>query len=189
MRKLQLLKRWKMYLMAFLFTVFSISLYAQTTTIRGKIVDEKGEPLTGASVRITGTTTGVSADISGNFTLNAPATARSITISFIGYISVEKAITAGTTNLGTIPLTSNSKTLSDVVVVGYGTLRRQDVTGTVATVDAKALQEIPASNVFEQLKGRVAGLDVTSNASGTPVITIRGNRTIGASPARVLMAR
>jgi TonB-linked SusC/RagA family outer membrane protein len=182
MRKLQLFKQWKMYLMTFSFTLFSIVLYAQNTTIRGKIVDEKGEPLTGASVRVTGTSTGASADISGNFTLNAPADAKSITVSFIGYISAEKAITTGTTNLGTIRLAANSKTLNDVVVVGYGTLRRQDVTGTVATVDAKVLQEIPASNVFEQLKGRVAGLDVTSNASGTPIITIRGNKTIGAGP-------
>jgi hypothetical protein len=146
MRKLQLLERWKMYLMTFLFTLSSIVLYAQTTTIKGKIVDEKGEPLTGASVRVTGTSTGASADINGNFSLNAPTNAKSVTISFIGYVSVERPITAGTTNLGTIRLAANSKTLNDVVVVGYGTLRRQDVTGTVATVDAKVLQEIPASN-------------------------------------------
>jgi TonB-linked SusC/RagA family outer membrane protein len=181
MRKLQLFKQWKMYLMTFSFTLFSVVLYAQNTTIRGKIVDEKGEPLTGATVQITGTGTGVSADISGNFTLNAPANAKSITISFIGYISVEKAITAGTTNLGTIRLAANSKTLNDVVVVGYGTLRRQDVTGTVATVDAKVLQEIPAASFVDQLKGRVAGVDIINGTNG-PVISIRGNRTIGSSP-------
>jgi TonB-linked SusC/RagA family outer membrane protein len=183
MRKLQLFKQWKMYLMTFSFTLFSIVLFAQNTTIRGKIVDEKGEPLTGATVRISGTSTAVTADISGNFTLNAPATAKSITISFIGYISVEKAITAGTTNLGTIRLAANFKTLNDVVVVGFGTLRRQDVTGTVASVDAKTLQEIPASNVFEQLKGRVAGLDVVNDANNGAQITIRGSRTIGSTSA------
>ncbi|RYE35905.1 MAG: SusC/RagA family TonB-linked outer membrane protein [Sphingobacteriaceae bacterium] len=180
MKKIQLFRLWKLFLTVLLIQ-FSTFIYAQTTAITGKIVDERGEPLTGASVRVTGTTIGVTADINGNFNLNAPAGSKSITISFIGYASLDKTITAGNANLGRITLTRNQNNLQDVVVVGYGTLRRSDVTGTVATVDAKTLQEIPASNVIEQLKGRVAGLDVTSGVNG-PVITLRGNRTIGASP-------
>ncbi|RYE05141.1 MAG: SusC/RagA family TonB-linked outer membrane protein [Rickettsiaceae bacterium] len=181
MRKLQLFKWQRIGIASLLFILFSTTLFAQST-VSGKIVDERGEPLTGANIRVTGTTIGATADINGSFRINAPAGARSITISFVGYANLERPITAGANDLGSIRLTRNSNNLQDVVVVGYGTLRRQDVTGTVATVDAKTLQEIPASNVFEQLKGRVAGLDVTSNASGTPIITIRGNRTIGASP-------
>ncbi|RYE26857.1 MAG: SusC/RagA family TonB-linked outer membrane protein [Sphingobacteriaceae bacterium] len=180
MIKIQLSQWWKTCLIALLFIPFSAVLYAQTT-LTGKVVDERNEPLTGASVRITGTTTGVTADINGNFRLNAPAGTRSVTISFIGYNNLEKP-TTGNPNLGTIRLVSNSTNLKDVVVVGYGTIRRSDVTGTVVTVDSSKLREIPASNVFEQLKGRVAGLDVTSNTSGTPIITIRGNRTIGGAP-------
>lgn len=181
MKKIQLLKLWKLYVLTLFTTLFSLSLYAQNTLITGKVVDERNVPLTGASIRATGTTIGVTADINGDFKLNAPANTRSITISFIGYTTLERPITAGSTNLGTIKLVSNSNNLKDVVVVGYGTIRRQDVTGTVATVDAKTLQEIPASNVIDQLKGRVAGLDVVNSANG-PTITLRGNRTIGASP-------
>lgn len=183
MRKLQLFKCWKMYLIAVTLTAFSISLYAQTTAIRGKIVDEKGEPLIGATVRVTAQpSVAAVTNIAGDFTLNVPVNATQISVSYVGYVNVDKKITSNTGNIGTIPLAKNPNNLNEVVVVGYGTVRRSDVTGTVATVDAKTLQEIPASNVFEQLKGRVAGLDVTSNSSGTPVITIRGNRTIGGAP-------
>ncbi|MBW4890694.1 SusC/RagA family TonB-linked outer membrane protein [Mucilaginibacter sp. HMF5004] len=182
MRKIQHSKKWKFYMITMLSTLFSIALYAQTTTFNGKVVDDTGLPLPGASVRVTGTTTGVTTNINGDFSLNASPGIKSITISFIGFTDQQKAISRGVTNLGTITLQKNARDLNEVVVVGYGTVKRADVTGTVATVDAKVLQEIPASNVFEQLKGRVAGLDVSSNTSGTPIITIRGNRTIGSAP-------
>jgi TonB-linked SusC/RagA family outer membrane protein len=182
MRIIRLTQWWKTYVLAFALTMFSTALFAQNQTVKGKIVDEKGEPLIGATIRANGTQTVSTTNVNGEFTLNVPATAQTITISYIGYNNLEKSIAGQSGNLGNIPLTRNTSNLNDVVVVGYGTLRRQDVTGTVATVDAKVLQEIPASNVFEQLKGRVAGLDVTSNVNGTPVITIRGSRTIGTQP-------
>lgn len=178
MRKLQLIKFWKIFLITALVNMFSVPLFAQSVTIRGKIVDEKGEPLPGATVSITGTTTASSTNIVGDFTLNVPANANSITISFYGYVYVIKTISTASRNLGTIPLAKNTKSLDEVVVVGYGSLRKQDVTGTVSTVDAKSLQEVPSANVFEQLKGKVAGLDVVTGANG-PAITIRGTRTIG----------
>jgi TonB-linked SusC/RagA family outer membrane protein len=152
---------------------------AQTIGLKGKVVDEKGEPLTGATIRITGTTTATTADFNGNFTLNIPARTNSVTISFVGYVDAVKIINPDKPNLGTVTLTKNNKDLNEVVVVGYGALRRQDVTGTVVSVDAKTLQEVPSANVFEQLKGRVAGLDVVNNVNNGPAITIRGNRTIG----------
>jgi len=181
MRKFQLFNfKWrKLYFLLILFNLAAVSLYAQTMTLRGKVVDELGEPLTGATITITGTNTAVTADGSGNFVLSAPAGTKKITVSFIGFVSYDKVITPGTTNVGVIPLAKNSSNLNEVVVVGYGNLRRQDVTGTVATVDAKSLQEVPATNVFEQLKGKVAGLDVVTGSNGVPAITIRGFRTIG----------
>ncbi|UEG52266.1 SusC/RagA family TonB-linked outer membrane protein [Mucilaginibacter daejeonensis] len=154
---------------------------AQTFQVRGKVVDEKNEPLAGATVSVTGTTTATSATVSGDFTLSVPAGTRSVTISFIGYNEQVKPVSASTANLGTITLNRSGKDLNEVVVVGYGTLRKQDVTGTVVNVDAKTLQEIPASNFVEQLKGRVAGVDVVSGSNG-PIVSIRGNRTIGAAP-------
>jgi outer membrane receptor protein involved in Fe transport len=97
-----------------------------------------------------------------------PAGTTRVVISFVGYLDAEKTVTPQTTNLGTISLQKNTKDLNEVVVVGvgYGSVRKQDLTGTVVTVDAKALQEIPSANVFEQLKGRVAGLDVVNGSSG-----------------------
>jgi len=179
MKKLQLFKIWKIVLITVSANLFSIALLAQSITLHGKVMDETGEPLIGATVKIPGTTTAATTNISGNFTLNVPSGTNKIVISFIGYLDYEKVLTKGSTNLGNITLVKNSKNLNEVVVVGYGTLKREDVTGTVATVDAKVLQEIPASNVVDQLKGRVAGLDVVTGSNG-PIITLRGNRTIGA---------
>ncbi|WP_448702384.1 SusC/RagA family TonB-linked outer membrane protein [Mucilaginibacter sp. AW1-3] len=178
MKKLQLFKIWKIMLITVSVNLFSLALLAQTIALHGRVVDETGEALIGATVKIPGTTTATTTNISGNFTLNVPAGTSKLSISFIGYQNYEKELTKGSTNLGSIALTKNSKNLNEVVVVGYGSLRRQDVTGTVATVDNKSLKEVPSANVFEQLKGKVAGLDVVSGTNG-PAITIRGNRTIG----------
>jgi len=176
------MKCWKTLLLLIGFSLFSGALFAQSHTITGKVVDEKGEPLVGATVKVTASPTiAASTNISGDFTLNVPANTSQITITYVGYVTLNKNIIRATSNIGTIRLAKNANTLSDVVVVGYGTLRRQDVTGTVASVDAKTLQEIPASNVVQQLQGRVAGLDVVNSGNG-PVINIRGNRTIGAAP-------
>ncbi|MCR8556514.1 SusC/RagA family TonB-linked outer membrane protein [Mucilaginibacter sp. BJC16-A38] len=181
MKKLQLFKIWKIMMITLSVNLFSITLYAQTIALRGKIVNQKGEPLIGATVRIPGTSAAATANVEGNFTLAVPNDTREIVISFVGYTELTKAIPPGIKNLGTITLNPSSKNLNEVVVVGYGTLKRENVTGTVATVDAKTLKEIPSSNVFQQLQGRVAGLDVVTSTNG-PVITIRGDRTVGASP-------
>ncbi len=183
MKRLQLLNSgWrKLLLLIAIFNLSVITAFAQSRSITGRIVDEKSEPLVGATVRVTGTTVATSANINGDFSLTVPANAQSITISFLGYVDLVKNITPETKNIGNIPMAKNSKDLNEVVVVGYGTLKKQDVTGTVVSVDAKTLQEIPASNVFNQLQGRVAGLDVVNSGNG-PIINIRGNRTIGAVP-------
>ncbi|OCX54636.1 hypothetical protein BEL04_10440 [Mucilaginibacter sp. PPCGB 2223] len=156
-----------------------MSIYAQST-VSGTVSDDKGEPIIGANVKIKGTSAGVATDISGHFSIKVPAGSSTLVISFIGYTPQEVAITSKSNNLK-IVLTAGANNLNEVVVVGYGTLKREDVTGTVATVDSKVLKEIPASNVFEQLKGRVAGMDVVTGPNG-PVVTLRGNRTTGAAP-------
>ncbi len=179
--RLEYLRYWKLCSFIFIMNMISFGANAQTFQVRGKVVDEKNEPLAGATVSVTGTTTATSATVNGDFTLSVPAGTRSVTISFIGYNEQVKPVSASTANLGTITLNRSGKDLNEVVVVGYGTLRKQDVTGTVVNVDAKTLQEIPASNFVEQLKGRVAGVDVVSGSNG-PIVSIRGNRTIGAAP-------
>ncbi|WP_050982032.1 carboxypeptidase-like regulatory domain-containing protein [Mucilaginibacter paludis] len=181
MQKLQLIKFWKIMMITISVNLFSLTLFAQTVALHGKVVDERGEALIGATIKVPGTTTATTTDINGAFTLKVPAGTTKVIVSFVGYTEHEKLLSKGVTNLGTISLTPNAKNLNEVVVVGYGTLKRENVTGTVVSVDAKVLKEIPASNVFDQLKGRVAGLDVVQGTNG-PVISLRGNRTIGASP-------
>lgn len=179
MEKLKLINYWKTLLLLIGISLFAGKIYAQNTTLRGRVVDQKGEALIGATVKAAGSQDqGTTTDVAGNFALPVSASTRSITVSYIGYVTLDVPVKAGTTNLGNIVLNSDANSLSEVVVVGYGTLKRQDVTGTVVTVDAKSLQEIPAANVFNQLQGKVAGLDVTFNTNGTPSLLIRGNRTI-----------
>jgi TonB-linked SusC/RagA family outer membrane protein len=177
MSKLQLfnnVKWWKTICLIAMISLVSAAAFAQGITVRGRVMDDKGEPLIGATIKATGTQNAVTADASGNFSLSVPAGTASVTITFIGYVDVVKSVSAANANLGTITMAANARDLNEVVVIGYGTVKRADVTGTVTTVDAKTLQEIPSNSVVNQLQGRVAGLDVVSGQ-----ITIRGSRTIG----------
>jgi len=180
MQKLKLTKCWKTLMLLVCTSLLSAGLYAQST-IKGTVTDDKGEPLAGATVRPKSTVVGsVTTDVSGKFSIKLATGENAIQVIYLGYVTQDVAVTSKTTSL-TIALVSSSSNLNEVVVVGYGTLRRQDVTGTVATVDNKSLQEIPSASVFEQMKGKVAGLDVVESATNGPAITIRGDRTIGAA--------
>ena len=175
MKKIRLIKHCKALLLLIGISLFASSSFAQNVTLRGRVVDQKGEALIGATIQVVGTqNAGTTTDVNGNFSLIAAPGITALNVSYTGYVTLTVPVTNGATNLGNIVLANDANNLSDVVIVGYGTLRRQDVTGTVATVDAKVLQEIPATNVFEQLKGRVAGLDVVTGSNGLPSITIRG---------------
>jgi len=179
MEKLKLINCWKTLLLLICMSLFSGTIFAQGITIHGHVADNNGEPLIGATVKVKASpSTATTTNISGDFSLRVPSGTTVITISFLGFTPSDITINSTSGNLGSIKLAPDNNSLSEVVVVGYGTLKRADVTGTVATVDAKSLQEVPSANVFDQLKGKVAGLDVVSGANG-PAITIRGNRTIG----------
>ena len=175
MTKIKLFKCWKTLVSLTIVCLFVSSTLLAQITVRGKIVDEGGLPLPGAVVKLKKGTTAVSSSADGSFIISVPSVGSVLEVSFIGYTNKEVISTNSSMTIQMIP---DQRALNEVVVVGYGTLKRQDVTGTVTTVDNKVLQEIPSANVFEQLKGRVAGLDVVNGASG-PSITIRGNRTIG----------
>jgi TonB-linked SusC/RagA family outer membrane protein len=178
MSKLQLFnnsKWWKTICLIAMISFVSAAAFAQGTTVRGRVLDDKGEPLVGATIKATGTTNAVTADASGNFSLTVPTGTATVTITFIGYVDVVKPVSAANANLGNITMAANAHDLNEVVVVGYGALKRTDVTGTVTSISDKVLQEIPAATVTQQLVGRVAGLDIVSGN-----ITIRGTRTITA---------
>ncbi|SET49162.1 TonB-linked outer membrane protein, SusC/RagA family [Draconibacterium orientale] len=150
-------------------------------TVKGTIVDESGEPLPGATIQQQGTTNGTITDIDGNFSLSVPADA-TLSISFIGYKSIEVAID-GKTTLGNIALLPDMIGLDQVVVVGYGTQRKVDLTGSVAVVDAEEMKKVSNSNISTMLQGKVSGVQITSDGQpgADPTVRIRGIGSFGST--------
>ena len=154
---------------------------AQNITVKGIVKDNFGEPVIGANVTEKGTTNGMITDLDGNFSLTVQKNA-TLVISYIGYVTQEIAI-KGNTNLN-ITLKEDSKALEEVVVIGYGTARKSDVTGSIASVGGDKLQEMPSTNITYALQNRVAGVDMTQTSSqpgATMQIRIRGTRSLTAS--------
>ena len=166
----------------------SIITFAQGVTVKGTILDENKEPLIGATVQVKGETTGAAADLDGNFTLKAKKNA-TLVVSYIGYLTQEVRL-QGKTQV-TIQLIPDSKTLDEVVVVGYGTMKKSDLTGSVASVAAKDIEGYQTSSVAGALGGQIAGVQITST-DGTPGagfnISIRGVGTLtgDASPLYIV---
>jgi TonB-linked SusC/RagA family outer membrane protein len=151
--------------------------------IKGKIQDEKGQPLPGATVKVKGTANGTTSDVSGNFELQNVKETDMIVISYTGYVTQERI--AGSTSSFTITLKEAPKSLDEVVVmVGYGSVQKKDLTGAVSRISADDIKNIPITRVDQMLQGRATGVDVKST-NGTPgagtSIRIRGARSINAS--------
>lgn len=161
----------------------SQQVFAQNNyVLKGRVLDEKGNPLPGASVKIDNTAQGTVADVSGSFTLtlSGPTT---LTISFVSYVTKTVNVSSANKTID-ISLTENGRQLNDVVVVGYGTQKRSDVVGSVASVPKSRLSELPATNVLQSLEGAVPGLNITtpSGIPGTqPSTALRGQNSINAS--------
>lgn len=153
---------------------------AQQKKITGKVTNENGQPLA-ATVMVKGAVTGASTDGDGNFSINADANTQ-LVITSVDHVAQE--ITVGKRTVINITMVRTDKALTEVVVVGYGTQRKRDVTGAVASVNEKALREVPVANLQQALQGRAAGLEVqrvgTRPGAGA-VIRIRGERTINGS--------
>lgn len=150
-------------------------------TITGTVLDQNGLPVPGATVVIEGTNTGTVSDINGKFSIEADE-GDILQVSYIGYQS--QRITIGNQTELNIMLQEDQASLDEVVVVGYGTQRKSDLTGAISSVTSKDLQETPAGNFLEQSQGRLAGVDIVraNGSPGAPVqIRIRGNRSINAS--------
>ena len=143
-------------------------------TVKGKIVNESGESLPGATVILKGTTSGAITDMEGNFSLSVPSDA-TLTVSFIGFTPVDVTV-GGKTDLGNIILVPDSKELEQVVVIGYGTQRKVDLTGSVAIVDAEEMKKVSNSNISTMLQGKVAGVQITTDGQpgADPAVRIRG---------------
>ncbi|PWG79719.1 SusC/RagA family TonB-linked outer membrane protein [Pararcticibacter amylolyticus] len=154
---------------------------AQQGTISGTITDEKGEPLIGASVLVKGTTSGASTDVQGRFTLRVTTTGNvTLVVKYIGFQPKEVAAQVGQNGLK-IALNPEASALSEVVVIGYGTVRRRDLTGAVTSVKSEDITRIPTHNPVEAIQGRVPGADITRGSGrpgSAPNIIVRGNRSI-----------
>ena len=178
--KMRLIKLIAITFFSFLALVFSLTASAQNITVKGRITNETGQPVPGASVFVKGTTVGVSSNAEGNFEISSPSNAALI-ISSVGYATKEVNV-SGQTTLN-VRLGTSSTDLEQVVVVGYGTQRRKDITGSIVSVTEKALDEVPANNLTMALQGRAAGVDIarvgTRPGSGGQ-IRIRGNRSLSA---------
>ena len=161
--------------------LFPVVAYAQSISVSGTVVDELGEPILGANIIQKGTTNGVLTDIDGNFSLKAPNGA-TLVVSYIGYETVEVKVTG--TKPMQIVLAEDVKALEDVVVIGYGTQRKEAITGSVASVSSAKLMENPSSNITQALQNRIAGVDMqqTNTQPGAEMrIRIRGQRSLSAS--------
>jgi len=156
-------------------------IYAQSGNITGKVTGENGEGLPGVTVLIKGTNIGTATDAAGNFSLDAPSNAGTLIVSFIGYVTQEVAINNRTTI--NVALASDAKALEEVVVVGYGTVKKSDVTGAVVSLKASELTPGANVNVQQLMQGRASGVQI-SQRSGEPgsamSVKIRGASSISA---------
>lgn len=158
-------------------------------TVTGKVSDESGEALPGVNIILKGSATGQVTDINGAYSINVPETDAVLVFSFVGYISQEIAV--GNRTVVDVVLAQDTKALEEVVVVGYGTQKRVNLTGSVATVGGNTLVERPATNAANLLQGRVTGLQVIqptgSPGRDDPQFQIRGLGSFGASSSPLVL--
>ena len=155
----------------------------QTIKVSGQVVDQSGEPLIGATIRLKGAQSGVVTDFEGNFEISAPANG-TLVVSYVGYKDREIAV-RGRAILNAIELESDAMMLEQVVVVGYGVQKKADLTGSVSIVNADELKRTSNSNISTMLEGKVAGVSVTTDGQpgADPTVRIRGIGTLNGNQA------
>lgn len=170
-------------LILFVFVIFSVAeVYAQNT-VKGRVTSEEGEGLPGVSVVVKGTTSGTVTDYDGNYSLNVKSGDATLVFSFVGMET--KEIMVNNRSTIDVVLANDIKQLSEVVVVGYGTQKRKDITSSVSTIESDAIQNVPATYSFDgAIQGKTSGLNI-STPSATPGaainVNIRGVTSISAS--------
>ena len=174
-------------LLAALFLGYSLTALGQTVRVTGTVVDQDTkEPLPGVTVMVKGGDSGASTDIDGKYTVNAPANAI-LVYSYVGYETIEESV--GNRSIIDIALPANTTSLEEVVVVGYGSADRDDITGSLVTMGDDKIAEVPVASDFSgALKGRLAGVDIQTTSSrpgATAQIRIRGNRSLGSDESGV----
>ncbi len=152
----------------------------QTITVKGQVVDQNGEPLVGATVKVKDSSTGAVTDIDGNFQISVSSNAV-LVVSYVGYQDKDVAV-RGRAIIEQIQLNADETILDQVVVVGYGTQKKADLTGSVSIVNADEMKKVSHSNISSMLEGKVAGVQITSDGQpgADPSVRIRGIGTFGA---------
>ena len=156
--------------------------------VAGKIFDNNGDPIIGASVVVKGTSNGSVTDLDGNYAITNVPQGATLVVTYVGY--KPKEIVANATTIKDIVLMEDSKTLNELVVIGYGTQRKADLTGSVANVDATKLNTQSNANIGQALQGKIAGVDIVSQGgqpgSGSRIM-VRGIGTLNnASPLYIV---
>ena len=168
-----------MLLVLFMALISPMKMWAQNIQLTGNVKDASNEPIIGASVVEKGTTNGVITDFDGNFTLNVSANA-TIVISYVGFQAQEIAINGR--NHIKVTLNEDTEVLDEVVVVGYGTLKKSDMTGAISSVDVEELTKRSTTNPAEALQGKISGVNIMKsggNAGAGVQVKIRGVKSFG----------
>lgn len=155
--------------------------WAQSRTITGKVTDAGGTGLPGVSVTVKGSTQGAVSDGNGGYSLSVPPNKNTLVFSYIGFVGQE--IEIGSQSVINVALEEDATNLSEVVVVGYGTQKKSQMTGAISQVTSKQITEMPLTSLGQALQGRAAGVDVSQSGSkpgSAPKILIRGRRSFNA---------
>lgn len=167
----------------FLFLMLCYTLgHAQNVTVTGRVIDANGGPLVGVSVKVKGSQAGALSNPEGNFSINVPNQSAVLVFTFLGMKPKEVAVDGR--NIINVTLDEDASSLDAIMIVGYGTQLKRDVTGSISSIKEKALRDVPVTNVSQMIEGRIPGAYVTTGANKpgtTPSITIRGNRSFRAS--------
>jgi len=172
----------KLYLSLAMCCLLFFTATAQNRIVTGQVSDAKtGETLIGVSILLKGTTQGTSSDGNGKFSISVPDNAAVLVFNYVGYANRE--VTVGTQRQISIKMSPDETTLNDVVVIGYGTVKKRDLTGAVVSVKGDDIAKVPSANPLESIQGKVPGVDITrssGSASSGVNINIRGTRSISA---------
>ncbi|CAN1496820.1 OMP_RagA_SusC, TonB-linked outer membrane protein, SusC/RagA family [Spirosomataceae bacterium] len=175
------MKKSLLFLFGVLFCLQSQFVAAQSRAVTGKVTDAGGNGLPGVSVSVKSSTNGAITDGDGAYSVNVPSDKNTLVFSYIGFVSQEVVI--GSRTQINVSLAEDATALSEVVVVGYGTQKKSQMTGAISQVSAKQITEMPLTNLGQALQGRAAGVDVSQSGSkpgAAPRILIRGRRSFNA---------
>lgn len=181
--KKMMFKRTNKVFFTFLFMLFITTLFGQNNlTITGHVKDDNNEPLIGVSIIVKGTTNGVVTDYDGNFSIKVDSKQDVLVFSYIGFTSQE--VTVGENTVLNVVLKDDTKLLDEVVVVGYGTQRKSDLTGGISTIDADKIASMPATSLGQRLQGQISGLNIqmgNTKPGENQTFRVRGQKSLSGS--------